>query len=64
MNEETKIIELISTHLGVSLEDARIWFCNVPISAFGWKTARQMIFFGEGEAVRKYIEHLGNGGYA
>jgi hypothetical protein len=62
--ESLEIISLISEHIGISLEDAAVCFRNIPIPAFGNKTAKQMVLFGEGLAVRKYIEHVRTGGYA
>jgi hypothetical protein len=61
--EAEEVIALAETWLG-SREQAETWFRTVPISAFGCRTAKQIVFMGNGVAAKAYVEHLATGGYA
>jgi uncharacterized protein (DUF2384 family) len=43
---------------------AIIWFRHQPLTGFDHKTAEQLVAEGHGEAVRKHLELLTEGGYA
>jgi uncharacterized protein (DUF2384 family) len=43
---------------------AIIWFRHQPLKGFDHKTAEQLVAAGQGEAVRKHLEILAEGGYA
>jgi hypothetical protein len=47
-----------------SEEQAKAWFSTYPIPAFGGKTAEEIVAEGKIGAVKQYIEHIADGGYA
>lgn len=63
LGEIAKIIAFAADLVG-DTSRAIIWFRYQPLKGFDHKTAEQLVAEGHGEAVRKHLELLAEGGYA
>jgi uncharacterized protein (DUF2384 family) len=63
LGEIASIITFASELVG-DTSRAIVWFRHQPLKGFDHKTAEQLVAEGHGEAVRKHLEVLTEGGYA
>ena len=63
LGEIARIIGLAADLIG-DADRAVIWFRHQPLQGFDHKTAEQLVAEGHGDAVRKHLEVLAEGGYA
>jgi hypothetical protein len=63
LGEIARIITFASALVG-DTSRAIVWFRHQPLQAFDHKTAEQLVAAGQGEAVRKHLEILAEGGHA
>lgn len=63
LGEIARIITFASELVG-DTSRAIVWFRHQPLTGFDHKTAEQLVAAGQGEAVRKHLEVLAEGGYA
>lgn len=61
--EADEVLALAAQWLGDN-ERAGEWFRKEPIPAFGCRTPKQLVYRGDAQQVKAYIEHLASGGYA
>jgi uncharacterized protein (DUF2384 family) len=62
LGEIARIIAFASELVG-DTSRAIIWFRHQPLKGFDHKTAEQLVAEGQGDAVRKHLEVLADGGY-
>ncbi|OYU69754.1 MAG: XRE family transcriptional regulator [Alphaproteobacteria bacterium PA2] len=63
IREMLEIIYLVESWAG-SAAQAMAWYRAEPIPAFGGRTAEALVKSGNAAAVRDYVDHLAEGGYA
>ncbi len=61
-----EIVEILNriTQWSGSTQAAYAWYRSQPIPSFGDRTAEDMLKAGQGEAVRRYLSRINDGGYA
>lgn len=63
LREVTEIVNRVTAWAG-SVPGAYAWFRSQPIPAFGDRTAESLVKEGHAEAVRKFLDHVAQGGFA
>ena len=61
--EGEEIVRYLTPWAG-SPEEARAWYRSELISALDYRTPEAMVMSGQASAVREYLDHLAQGGFA
>lgn len=63
VGEVARIVAMAGEILGDDAK-AAVWFRHQPLAGFDGWTAEELVAAGHGEAVRKHLDALADGGYA
>lgn len=63
LKEMLEIVSRISAWAG-GKEQAMAWYRAQPIAAFGGRTAESLVKDGQAGALRDYLDHIAQGGFA